>query len=103
MSLKSEEHHIIPLKSFIGVFFALLFLTVLTVVAAQFNMGEWNTVVAMLIASIKAFFVLAYFMHLKVDDKVFLVCFLLAVFFLIVMYAFSVVDIYTRVGVSNIL
>jgi len=40
---------------------------------------------------------------LKVDDKVFLVCFLLAVFFLIVMYAFSVVDIYTRVGVSNIL
>jgi|FLYM01.1.fsa_nt_gi cytochrome c oxidase subunit IV len=98
-----QHHHIIPLKTYLGVFFGLLVLTVITVVAAQFDFGAFNTVVAMLIASVKAFFVLAYFMHLKYDDKVYLVGFLSAIFFLVVMYFFSVLDILTRVVYSDVL
>ncbi|HAG90964.1 MAG TPA: hypothetical protein DCL41_03790 [Bdellovibrionales bacterium] len=98
-----NEHHIVPLKTFLGVFATLMFLTVMTVVVAQFHFGAWNTVVAMAIASLKAFFVLAYFMHLKYDDKVFLVGFLLSIFFLIVMYFFSVLDISTRPVLNGIL
>ena len=52
-------HHIIPLGVYYKVIGLLLFLTVVTVAAAQVNFGPWNTVIAMLIASIKAFFVLA--------------------------------------------
>ena len=58
------------------------FLTAITVAAAQVNFGPWNTVIAMGIASIKAGFVLAFFMHLKYDNKIYLVCFGTGVFFL---------------------
>lgn len=103
MSSDTQGHHVIPLKVYLGVFATLLVLTVITVVAARFDFGAMNTVVAMLIASIKAGFVLAYFMHLKYDDKMYLAGFLGAVFFLLVMYFFSILDILTRIPVSNIL
>lgn len=99
----SNGHHIIPLKTYLGVFWALIVLTVITVLAAQFDFGALNTVVAMAIASVKAFFVLAYFMHLKYDDRVYLVGFLSAIFFLVVMYFFSVLDILTRVLYTDVL
>jgi caa(3)-type oxidase subunit IV len=56
-----------------------------------------------LIASIKAGFVLAIFMHLKYDDKMYLVCFGTAVFFLLVMFFFCWLDIYTRIAQNGIL
>lgn len=99
----TNEHHIIPLKTYLGVFGALLVLTVITVVAAQFHFGALNTVIAMLIASVKAFFVLAYFMHLKYDDRVFLIGFLISIFFLILMYFLSFMDMITRIVYSNVL
>lgn len=99
----SNGHHIIPLKTYFGVFWALIVLTVITVLAAQFDFGALNTIVAMAIASAKAFFVLAYFMHLKYDDRVYLVGFLSAIFFLVVMYFFSILDILTRVLYTDIL
>lgn len=98
-----KEHHIIPFKTYIGVFVALMILTVITVVVAQFHFGEFNTIVAMGIASIKAFLVLAYFMHLKYDDKVYLVGFLTSIFFLVLMYFLSLLDIITRITYSNVL
>lgn len=99
----AQHHHIIPFRVYVGVFGVLLAMTFLTVVAAQFNFGEWNTVIAMLIASIKAGFVLAFFMHLKYDNKLFVVCFGTAIFFLITLYFFSWFDIYTRILPHSIL
>jgi len=98
-----QEHHIVPLKTLLGVFATLMVFTVITVVAARIDFGSLHTFVAMAIASIKAFFVLAYFMHLKYDDRTFLVSFLLSVFFLIVMYFFSALDIVTRIPLEGIL
>lgn len=97
------EHHVIPFRVYVQVLLLLLVLTAITVAAAQVNFGPWNTVIAMAIASIKAGFVLAFFMHLKYDDKLFLVCFLTAVFFVIVLYFFSRLDIGTRIPVNGIL
>lgn len=97
------KHHIIPFNVYIKVLSALLVLTVVTVVAAQFHFGAFNTVIAMLIASVKAGLVLAYFMHLKYDDRLYLVWFGSAVFFLIVLWLFSWVDIYTRIFQGTIL
>jgi cytochrome c oxidase subunit 4 len=98
-----HEPHIIPFSTYIKVLSLLLFLTALTVAAAQVNFGPWNTVIAMLIASIKAGFVLAFFMHLKYDSKMYLVCFGTAVFFLAMLYLFSMLDMITRIPVQSIL
>jgi cytochrome c oxidase subunit 4 len=98
-----QHHHIIPFGVYMKVLALLLVLTAITVAAAQVNFGPWNTVIAMLIASIKAGFVLAFFMHLKYDNKFFLVCFGCAIFFVIVLYLFSYLDIATRIKVDGIL
>jgi cytochrome c oxidase subunit IV len=99
----AQEHHVIPLATYFKVLSLLLILTGITVAAAQVNFGPWNTVIAMLIASIKAGFVLAFFMHLKYDNKLYLVCFGTGIFFLAVLYFFSDLDILTRISVDSIL
>lgn len=97
------EHHIIPLQTYFKVLGALLVLTVLTVAASRFDFGAFNTIINIGIASVKASLVLAIFMHLKYDDRLYLVLLLTSVFFLIVMYFFSVLDIFTRIAQGNIL
>lgn len=98
-----HEHHIIPLTSYLKVFTALVVLTVITVIAARFDFGTMNTIIALGIASVKAGLVMAIFMHLKYDDKLYLVLILTSIFFLIVMYFFSVLDLFTRVAQGPIL
>lgn len=104
MASGTNGHHIIPLKTYLGVFAALLVLTFVTVAVTRFDFGVLaNTIIAMAVASVKATFVLAYFMHLKYDDKLYLVGFLSAIFFLVVMYFFSILDIVTRLPLDGIL
>ncbi len=95
-SSHSQEHHVIPFKTYLQVLLVLLVLTVVTVAAAQVNFGPFNTLIAMAIASVKAGLVLAIFMHLKYDDRLYLVAFGSAVFFLILLYAFCWLDHATR-------
>lgn len=61
--------HILPTKTYVSTLGALLVLTVITVAVANFDFGDWNAVVAMLIASIKAALVMCFFMHLKFEGK----------------------------------
>jgi cytochrome c oxidase subunit 4 len=49
---------------------ALLVLTVVTVLAAQVDLGKWNIVGALVIASIKASLVILIFMHGKYENKI---------------------------------
>lgn len=97
------EHHIIPFKTYITILITLLFLTVITVWVARIDFGALNAYIAMFIASIKAALVLLYFMHLKYDDRMYPTIFFVAVFFLFVMFAFSQLDIVTRILEKNIL
>ena len=75
----------------------------ITVVASRIDFGAANAFVAMGIATLKAGLVLAYFMHLKYDDKSYLLVFLLGIFFLVVMYFFSELDFVTRIFESSTL
>ena len=95
--MSDNGHHILPLKLYITVFISLLVLTAFTVWIAQFHFGALNTFIAMLVATVKATLVALYFMHLKYDDKMNAVCLLSGVFFLVVMFAFIAIDVYTRV------
>ncbi len=95
--------HIVPLSVYIKVLISLLTLTALTVAVAQLDFGILNTVIALSIATIKATLVLLFFMHLKYDNKMFLVIFLTGVFFLIVLFGFCEFDLITRVPEKSVL
>ena len=61
--------HVLPTKVLVGVFGSLLFLTVVTVLAAQVDFGSksLNLAIALLIATVKASLVVLYFMHIRYD------------------------------------
>jgi cytochrome c oxidase subunit 4 len=59
--------HIVSLGILAKVFGALIALTVITVAASYVNFGEFNLVVALAIAVIKASLVVLFFMHLLWD------------------------------------
>ena len=90
-------HHIIPIPVYAGVLGILILGTIITVGVAQIDFGSWNTVIAMLVATIKASFVLLYFMHLKYDNAMNRVIFGAGFFFLLILFSFSIIDIITRV------
>jgi len=69
-SADAHEHeiaHVMPLPVLLGVFGALMVLTVLTVTATWVDLGGWNLPLAMAIATVKATLVALYFMHLRYD------------------------------------
>ena len=101
--MAATKHHIIPIQIYLRVLFALLAFTALTVAVAQMDFGVLNTVIALGIATIKATLVLLFFMHLKYDNKMFLVIFLTGVFFLIVLFLFCEFDLITRLPERSVL
>ena len=56
-------------RTVLAVFAALLLLTVVTVLVSYVDLGLWNAVVALLIASVKASLVALFFMHLKGESR----------------------------------
>ena len=56
-------------RAAIAVFAALLLLTAVTVLVSYVDLGLWNAVVALLIASVKASLVALFFMHLKSESR----------------------------------
>ena len=69
MSEHHAEHHVVPLKIYFLIFFALMIGTVITVAAAFVDMGFLNTPVALIIALVKASLVILFFMHVKYSPK----------------------------------
>jgi len=59
-----ESHRSLYFK----IFAALMGLLVLTLVAASFNLGELNLIVALTIAVVKAVLILLFFMHFRDSD-----------------------------------
>jgi cytochrome c oxidase subunit 4 len=62
--------HVVSVSTFTKVLVALLVLTVITVLAAKVDMGKWNIVGALVIASIKASLVILIFMHGKYENRI---------------------------------
>src|SRR5262245_34050085 len=94
---KHEEHHVVPLAVFYKVFAALIFLTVVTVATAKgLDLGPYNGVLAFAIATGKGLLVLAFFMHLKYDEKIYKIIIGCSFLFVLLLYVICVFDIYTR-------
>ena len=84
--------HAVPMRILVGVWAALMFLTAVTVWAAQFSFGPMEVVVAMFIATVKALLVCAYFMHLRYDKPFHSYVFVAAVAFVGLFITFALMD-----------
>lgn len=91
-----EAIHITPLKTYLNVFAALLVLTFLTVFVAFFDLGRFNVLVAVSLASIKAYIVVLYFMHVKYSNKIVWLTAAAGFVWLILMLALTLADYISR-------
>ncbi|MDQ7054385.1 MAG: cytochrome C oxidase subunit IV family protein [candidate division KSB1 bacterium] len=82
MHTKTEHKHSTPLLVYLAVGGALLFLTVITVAVSYVDLGPFNLVVAIGIATFKAMLVALFFMHLYYDNKLFMAVFISGLMFL---------------------
>jgi|694.fasta_scaffold00702_38 cytochrome c oxidase subunit 4 len=91
-----EEHHVVPLRHYFGVFFALIALTFATVWTAKMDLGVFNTLVALTIATVKALLVVLIFMHVKYSNKLVQTMVGASVLWLLIMFLFTWSDFATR-------
>lgn len=96
----TPEHiseHISTLGSCLAIWLALLAGTTLTVAAAFIDLGPFNTIVALTIATIKATLVVLFYMHVKyTHEKLTGLVIVSAIFFLFILLALSMADYTTR-------
>jgi len=91
-----SEHIVYP-RVYIGIFLILLAGTVLTVLAAFRDFpGPLNAVVALTIATIKATFVVLYFMHVRYSGRLVWLVIGSALFWLAIMFALTISDYSSR-------
>jgi cytochrome c oxidase subunit IV len=65
MNPHGPGYHIVPVRTYVLVFLALIALTISTVAISKVELGEYNFVVAMTIAVIKGSLVVWFFMHVR--------------------------------------
>ncbi|MGJ5819285.1 cytochrome C oxidase subunit IV family protein [Paludibaculum fermentans] len=94
---QSDSHaaHITGPKTYGAVLLGLLVLTIITVQASYVDFGSMNTVVALIIATIKASLVALFFMHLR-HDKFNAVIFVGGLLFLSIFIIWTMFDLGTR-------
>jgi cytochrome c oxidase subunit IV len=90
------SEHIVSPKLYVTIFGTLMLGTFLTVVAAYRDLGQWNIVVALGIATFKATLVVLYFMHARYSPKRTQLVVICAVFWLAIMLALTLSDYSTR-------
>ncbi len=66
-----HEQHLIPYKTFVNIWLALVALTLVTVGASYADLKHMSTFTAILIACVKSGLVAMYFMHLRFEKPIF--------------------------------
>lgn len=84
--------HVMPIPVLLGVFFALLGLTALTVWSSMFPLGSWDVTVAMLIATVKALLICLFFMHMLHDKPLNVMAFLSSIIFMALFIGLALSD-----------
>jgi cytochrome c oxidase subunit 4 len=91
----SPDHvpHVTPLATYLKTFGALMVLTVITVGASYVDLGtSVNLAIAILIATVKATVVAAFFMHLIHDSRYNALALISSVVFLLIFVGFTMLD-----------
>jgi cytochrome c oxidase subunit IV len=99
MAQHDGSHPHITVKTHVTIFAMLIGFTILTVVTAKMmDFGAFNGLIAFSIATFKGFLVMAYFMHLKFDEKIYRWIIISSFFFVGLLFLFCVLDLATRVA-----
>ncbi len=90
------HEHVSPISLYNKIIGTLFVLTALTYAVSFANLGPASLTVAMFVATIKASLVVAYFMHLKYDEKYHLFVFLGTIIFVGIFFGFTMFDMDAR-------
>jgi cytochrome c oxidase subunit IV len=97
---QSHEHHVVSPKVYLAVFSALMICTILTVYAATVDLNRHfpglNIIVALTIATFKAFLVVLFFMHAKYSPRRTQMVIICSVFWLAIMLFMTMSDYISR-------
>ncbi len=88
--------HIIPTKFYVLIWAILMVLTGTTVYAATVELGVFNIVVALVIATIKGSLVVLFFMHLRYSTKLTMVTLIASLFWLFILFSLTMTDYISR-------
>ena len=91
--------HTMPISTLNKVFSSLIVLTIVTVAASRVNLGSWNIIIALGIATLKAAIVASFFMHLKFEGKTIMMYVFYPLIILFLFIGGSFVDMATRLDV----
>jgi cytochrome c oxidase subunit 4 len=92
--------HVSPLGVYLAIFATLMVLTAITVAVAYVDLGGFNKVVALGIASFKATLVVLYFMHVKYASRMTKLVVVTGVFFLAILLSETMMDYASRMWVN---
>ena len=91
------SEHISSVKLYVGIWLALMAGTILTVAVAEIDLGPFNPVMALAIATTKAVLVVLFFMHVKyAHEKLTKLVIVTAIFFFLILLALTMADYTTR-------
>lgn len=88
--------HVVPVKTYLLVFAALIALTSVTTGVAFIDLGRFNTVVALVIAVSKAVLVILFFMHLRSSPHLTRIVVVAGFFWLAILLTLTLSDFRTR-------
>lgn len=88
--MSTENHHIVPYRTFVFILLALVALTFISIGITHIELADYTVAGALILATIKSFLVLVYFMHLKFDKPYIriMVGFVFAVFLAVIIITF---------------
>lgn len=96
--IEAEEHghHIVGPRVYVAILVCLLVATASTVWASYLELGVWNPVIALAIATAKATLVILYFMHVRYSTKLTMLVIFSAAFMFFVLIGMTLADYVTR-------
>src|ERR1044071_9579553 len=96
MNHQTHEHHVTSAKAYIAIFLGLIVMTVLTTAVAFVDLGAFNVVVALGIATCKMLLVALFFMHVKDSSALTKLVIVGALLWLAILIGFTLADFHTR-------
>ena len=85
-----------PVRLYVLIFAILITLTFTTVIVAEIELGEWNVIVALTIAVIKATLVVLYFMHVKESSSLTKLIVVAGLFWMAILFGLTFNDYFSR-------
>ena len=94
--MAEHGHHLVPRRIYYTIFGALMLMTAITVGAAYIDLGPMNTIVAIVIACVKAMIVVLYFMHVKFGTRLVKLTVIAALYWMGILLTLTLSDYLTR-------